>query len=185
MFDLNITPNALRGQIKAVSIYDELERRLVAQFGPGGPALNAQGQPIKGKDGPKIERRVERGWIDLYLEDRTNWPLITIEPNQEEVNAKAQAQRKSDTIHIRCTIKFDYEHPSDPDGLLRLALKHIRTAIYPKQELDDDGSYKLCTPDGTKLLISLEEMQSATYVMPEPGLPFGSVHVTLKLIYIE
>lgn len=184
MFDLNITPAALRGQIKAASIYDELERRLVAQFGPGGPALNPQGQPIKGKDGPKIERRVERGWLDLYLEDRTTWPLITIEPNQEEVKAQ-QAQKKTDIIHIRCTIKFDYERPSDPDGLLRLALKHLRAAIYSKQELDDEGGYKLCTPDGTKLLISLEEMQAATYVMPEPGLPFGSVHVTLKLIYIE
>lgn len=185
MFDLNITPADLRGKIKAVPIYDELERRLVEQFGPGEQALNEQGQPIKGKDGPKIEKRVERGWIDLYLEKRTTWPLITIEPNQEEVKAQAQAQRKGDIIHIRCTIKFDYERPSDPDGLLRLALKHIRAAIYPKQELDNEGGYKLCTPDGTKLLISLEEMQAATYVMPEPGLPFGSVHVTLKLTYTE
>lgn len=184
MFDLNISPDALRQKVKASRIYDELERRLVAEFGPGSPAVTPQGQPIRGKDGVKIEKRVERGWIDLYLEDRTTWPLLTIEPNQEEAKTQ-QAKRKIDIIHIRCTIKFDHERLSDPDGLLRLALSHIRAALYPKAELDEEGGYKLVTPSGDKLLTNLEEMQSATYVMPEPGLPFGSVHVTLKLTYTE
>lgn len=184
MFDLNIPPAQLRQQLKAARIYDELERRLVEQFGPGAPALNDKGQPIKDKDGEKFEKRVERGWIDLYLEERSTWPLITIEPNQE-AEVRAQTAQKHDTIHIRTTIKFDHARPSDPDGLLRLALSHVRAALYPKAELNEWGVYRLVTPDGTTLLTKLEETQAASYVMPEPGLPYGSVHVTLKLSYHE
>lgn len=186
MFDMNTPLDEIRATVKAVRIYDELERRLVIQFGGRQQVLTEDGKPVVGKDGDVYETVVKRGWVFSYLEGRKTWPLITIEPFKEETKAIGASRRRENTVHIRATLKVDMQRDSDPDALLRLALHHIRIAMFDTEEYRQHGGFLLATPQGEKLLIqSMEEKEPAMFVLPEPGLPLCSVHLTTTLTYIE
>lgn len=186
MFDMNTPLDEIRAKVKAVRIYDELERRLVIQFGGRQPVLTEDGKPVVGKDGEVYESVVKRGWVFSYLEGRKTWPLITIEPFKEKTEANGSSRKRENTVHIRATLKVDMQRDSDPDSLLRLALHHIRIALFDTEEARKHGGFVLFTPQGEQLLIkSMEETEPAMFVLPEPGLPLCSVHLTTTLTYIE
>lgn len=186
MFDMNISQEAARAQLKIVRIYDEIERRLVAQFGGVAeiPVLNPDGSPMRGKDGDATQRLVERGWIDVFLPQRQAWPLLTIEPFKDEAKSDGNGigKMRTQTINVRCTLEMRTGQPCDPDTLLRLALLHLRRAMFPAEERAQ--RHLLNTPAGETLLTQpLSEAMPAQFVPAEPGLPFGSVHLQLTLSY--
>lgn len=186
MFDMNTSIESARAQLKIVRIYDEIERRLVAQFGGQAeiPVLNTDGTPMKGKDGDATERLVERGWIDVFLPQRQAWPLLTIEPFKDEAKSDGNGlgKMRTQTINVRCTLMMRTNLSCDPDTLMRLALLHLRRAMFP--EAERQHRHLLNTPDGEQLLTQpLGEAMPAQFVPPEPGLPFGSVHLQLTLSY--
>lgn len=186
MFDMNTPHETARAQLKVVRIYDEIERRLVEQFGGQAeiPMLNSDGSPMKGKDGNATQRLVERGWIDVFLPQRQAWPLLTIEPYKDEAKQDGGGLGKvrTQTINVRCTLLMRTNLPCDPDTLMRLALLYLRRAMFPDAERQK--RHLLNTPDGEQLLTQpLSEAMPAQFVPPEPGLPFGSVHLQLTLTY--
>lgn len=186
MFDLNTTTEQARALLKIVRIYDELERRLVAEFGGVDEiqVRNPDGSPMKGKDGDATQRLVERGWIDVFLPQRQAWPLLTIEPFKDEAkqDGGGLGKQRSQTVNIRCTLLMRPNQPCDPDAQMRLALYYLRRAMFPDSERAN--RHLLHTPGGEALLTQpLSEAMPAQFTPPEPGLPFGSVHLQLTLTY--
>ncbi len=164
MFNMNDIPAEEINAIQAVKIRDEIKRRLETVF----------------------VDCVEVGWISLYLENRDKWPLITIETNSDSGKFSAGSGAHDDEIRVRATIKVMKGDVHDPDSVLRYCLRKFESLLWDKNEAKDKGGYFLFTPTGEKLLKqSLEQQESSKFVLPEPGLPFASVHLSLKVSYIE
>jgi hypothetical protein len=183
MFDLNMTMDDARS-LNIVRIYDELERRLEAVFGDIKPVLTEDGAPVLLPDGsPVVEKMVNRGYVHFYLEGRQNWPLITIEPFTDSVTYGSDSMNHEEEIRIRATIQVVKALPADPDTLMRHAVSLIRKAI---NQRDERGQNFLNPPGGSKLLHQpLTEKQAAQFILPEPGLPYCSVHLSYRLHHIE
>lgn len=183
MFNLNMTMDEARS-LQIVRIYDELERRLVAEFGGEQQVLDKDGAPLLLPDGsPVVEKMVNRGFVHFYLEGRQHWPLITIEPFTDLAANGSSSINHDEEIRIRATIMVLQSLPADPDTLMRHVVSSIRNAVEKK---DDRGLNYLTTPTGDKLLNQpLAEKQAAQFILPEPGLPYCSVHLSYRLHHIE
>lgn len=183
MFNLNMTMDEARS-LHIVRIYDELERRLVTVFGGEQPVVDKDGNPAKMPDGSlATERMVNRGYVHFYLEGRQNWPLITIEPFTDPVTRGSSSITHDEEIRIRATIMVLQSLPADPDTLMRHVVSNIRKAL---EQVDERGMNYLTTPAGEKLLNQpLTEKQAAQFILPEPGLPYCSVHLSYRLSYVE
>ena len=183
MFNLNMTMDAARS-LQIVRIYDELERRLVAEFGGEKVVVDKDGNPICQPDGSEVtEKMVNRGYVHFYLEGRQNWPLITIEPFTDQGTKGSSSTSHDEEIRIRATIMVLQSLTADPDTLMRHVVSHIRKAI---EQRDERGMNYLTTQSGEKLLNQpLTEKQPAQFILPEPGLPYCSVHLSYRLNYVE
>lgn len=189
MFDIDLPMAQAREQSKAVRVYDELERRLIAQFGGKAqiPVLNKDGQPMMGKDGPAVEPLIRRGWLACYLEQRNAWPLLTIEGFKDKATWNGGTILHDEIINIRATFKADMQREMDPDAILRMALKHMRLAMFDMDEIREHNGIFLVNEAGEKLLMGrgLQEHETAKFTPPEPGLPYCAVHLQLSFSYTE
>lgn len=185
-FNLNMTMDEARS-LGIVRIYDEIERRLVAVFGGAVPVLQEDGQPVTLPDGtPVVENMVNRGFVHFYLPERKTWPLITIEPFTDAGTAGTASINHEEEIRVRATVMTLQSLPADPDTLMRHLVSTLRRAIFDQAELKQHGGVFLHNPVGKKLLKSaLIEKQAAQFILPEPGLPYCSVHLSLQLGHIE
>ncbi|MFM5576899.1 hypothetical protein ACET8O_20290 [Aeromonas veronii] len=189
MFDIDLPMDQARQQSKVVRVYDELERRLIAQFGGQSqlPVLTEAGQQKMGKDGPAFEPLIRRGWLACYLENRQAWPLLTIEAYKDKATWQGSTILHEEIINIRATLKVDMQRDMDPDTIMRMALKHMRKAMFDMEEVRQQGGIFLVTPTGEKLLTGrgLQEHETAQFTPPEPGLPYCAVHLQLSFSYTE
>jgi len=153
--------------LKIVKVMKELRRRLEVPF----PGL------------------VEMGWIHLYLEHRPDnqWPLVTIESYTDDNAMQASGNGKhSDEIRVRLTVKMSSNDPIDPDSQLRYLLFKTRQALFAQPGPRSEYYRHLLTPTGERLLTSpMGEKQPAQFTLPEPGLPYASVHLSLDLDFVE
>lgn len=165
MFDINSIPQSEMDSIKFIRIREEIKRRLETVF----------------------TGMVEFGWISLYLETRDKWPLITIESYTDSPTFDASGRTKhQDEIRIRATVKCLKSDAHNPDSVLRYCLRKFESLLCNPSDAVRDGGFFLTTPNGERLLnTSLSTTQPSQFVLPEPGLPYASVHMSLKVSYIE
>ena len=165
MFDISLLDESSLEGIRFIEIRDEIRRRLETVF----------------------TGMTEIGWISLYLENRDTWPLITIESYNDGIKPAGSGNSSHiDEVRVRATIKCMKQDKLDPDSLLRYFLHQFQLLLWPHDEFSKTSGYFLTTPSGKKLLKQdLSELQPALFVLPEPGLPFASVHLSLKLEYIQ
>lgn len=165
MFDINAIPQDEMNSIKFIKIRDEIKRRLETVF----PGL------------------VEFGWISLYLEAREQWPLITIESYTDSPKFDASGKAKhTDEIRVRATVRCLKSDTYNPDSVLRYCLRKIESLLCDKEEARQHNGFFLVTPEGEKLLVNtLTTVQPSQFILPEPGLPYASVHMSLSVTYIE
>lgn len=165
MSDFAIDPAEL-AELKIYQVMQELKRRLDTEF----PDL------------------VEMGWIHLYLEKRQDrWPLITIESYTDDCAMKNSGSGKhKDEIRVRATVKMSSNDAIDPDSQLRYLLFKVRRALFVEDGRPNEYHNHLTTPAGVRLLSSpMGEKQPAQFTLPEPGLPYASVHLSLDLDFVE
>ena len=116
---------------------------------------------------------IKRGHISFYLNEHTVFPLVTLEDFKDSFTNGKGAQGLSHNPKLwklRATIKVDQD--SQPDEELNDLQSELRKALFRSKTHDFSN-------------ISLSEGNEANYTLPEPGLPYASIDITLQAAFIE